>query len=286
MQPTRLANEMRFSVITVCWNDHPGLRKTHGSLVSQTLRDYEWLVIDGASTDGTVEWLKGHDCPKCTWISEPDSGLYDAMNKGLQRASGEYLIFMNSGDSFVDGRVLERVADATDRVEPRPDFVFGDSIDSTETTDLWYRKAKTHTSLWRGMFTQHQAMFFSRARVGDLRYRLEYPLSADYAFIGEFLREDDRGPATTLKVDFPICCFALGGQSWSRRIDALYDDYRIRRDILRLTLWVSGGLFLAHLCHTYLKRLVPSLTRRIRYRGTIRGTLIEGTPALPKNNTE
>jgi putative colanic acid biosynthesis glycosyltransferase len=258
---------MRFSVVTVCYNDLQGLQNTCDSLRSQTLGDYEWLVIDGASSDGTVEWLRSLECDRCQWVSEPDAGLYDAMNKGLDRASGDYVIFMNSGDWFAEDSVLERVAGAVDRTEPRRDFVYGDSLDVTESGDRWYRGAKPHTSLWRGMFTQHQAMFFSRARVGNLRYQVDFPLSADYAFIGTFLKGDEkRERATALKLNFPICCFALGGMSWSRRIDALYEDFTIRTNVFGMSLWSSGGLFVAHFAHTYLKRVLPPLTRQMRYR--------------------
>ncbi len=88
---------MLFSVITVTRNNLVGLRRTHESLRIQSCGDYEWIVVDGASDDGTADYLKKTGA---NWVSEPDRGIYDAMNKGIARAQGRWLIFMNAGDEF------------------------------------------------------------------------------------------------------------------------------------------------------------------------------------------
>ena len=99
---------MLFSVITVCRNNLNELILTHASLSGQNCPDYEWIVIDGGSTDGTKEWLEGNHDP-ARWISENDAGIYDAMNKGAAMANGDYLVFMNSGDEFYDPNVLSKI---------------------------------------------------------------------------------------------------------------------------------------------------------------------------------
>lgn len=91
---------MKLSIITVNLNNLEGLKKTYESVVSQTFTDYEWLVIDGGSTDGSREFIEQHQDKFVYWCSEPDKGIYNAMNKGIMRAKGEYLNFMNSGDCF------------------------------------------------------------------------------------------------------------------------------------------------------------------------------------------
>ena len=91
---------MKLSIITVNLNNLEGLKKTYESVVSQTFTDYEWLVIDGGSTDGSREFIEEHQDKFSYWCSEPDKGIYNAMNKGIVRAKGEYLNFMNSGDCF------------------------------------------------------------------------------------------------------------------------------------------------------------------------------------------
>lgn len=91
---------MKLSIITVNLNNLEGLKKTYDSVVCQTFTDYEWLVIDGGSTDGSREFIEQHQDKFAYWCSEPDKGIFNAMNKGIVRAKGEYLNFMNSGDCF------------------------------------------------------------------------------------------------------------------------------------------------------------------------------------------
>ena len=101
----------KFSVITVVWNNLDGLKQTTESLRRQTYRDFEHVVIDGGSTDGTKEWLEGYEADyPIVAVSEPDRGLYDAMNKGIWRASGDLVVFMNGADTFTHDDDLEFVA--------------------------------------------------------------------------------------------------------------------------------------------------------------------------------
>lgn len=101
---------MTFSIITVNYNNKEGLRKTIESVIHQTYRDFEYIVIDGGSTDGSAEVLKEYDKDIDYWVSEPDKGIYNAMNKGIAQAHGDYLNFMNSGDCFYDKNVLENLS--------------------------------------------------------------------------------------------------------------------------------------------------------------------------------
>ncbi len=97
---------MTVSVITINYNDRSGLQKTVTSVIGQTYPDIEFIVIDGGSTDGSSEFLKSKENHFSHWISEPDKGIYNAMNKGIEKATGEYLIFLNSGDVFHDEVVI------------------------------------------------------------------------------------------------------------------------------------------------------------------------------------
>lgn len=100
--------KLKISVITINLNNASGLRKTIESVVSQTFNDFEYVVIDGGSTDGSVDVIKEYDDKITYWISEPDKGIYNAMNKGILKAKGEYLLFLNSGDWLVDEMVLQK----------------------------------------------------------------------------------------------------------------------------------------------------------------------------------
>lgn len=101
---------MKFSVITVNYNNKEGLEKTILSVISQKYKDYEYIIVDGGSTDGSREVIEQYKEHFSWWCSEKDSGVYNAMNKGIIHANGDYLIFMNSGDVFYDETVLSRIA--------------------------------------------------------------------------------------------------------------------------------------------------------------------------------
>lgn len=100
---------MKLSIITINLNKKDGLQKTIDSVVSQTFKDFEWIVIDGGSTDGSKELLEQYTNYFAYWVSEPDKGIYNAMNKGIKVAKGEYLQFLNSGDCLVSPTILSEV---------------------------------------------------------------------------------------------------------------------------------------------------------------------------------
>jgi putative colanic acid biosynthesis glycosyltransferase len=255
---------MRFSVVTICYNDLGGLRRTHESVRGQSCRDFEWVIVDGGSTDGSVEWIKDVVGPSARWASERDRGLYDAMNKGLERARGEYIVFLNSGDCFADADSLaavERVLVATGW----PDFVYGDSIDVYPDGSHAYRPTRGHDTLWRGMFTSHQSMYFARHRIGGLRHALELRFSADYDFVARFLSANGAS-ASTARVPAPLCRFFIGGQSGVHRMRAIAEDNHIRREVLRVSLPVRRALVGLHTLHHWLKQSLPQLTQLARYR--------------------
>lgn len=114
---------MKISVITINYNNKKGLAKTITSTINQTSKDLEFIVIDGASTDGSVEIIREYADKIDYWVSESDKGIYNAMNKGIDRAQGEYCIFMNSGDVFYSEHVIE---DFT-RLSKGSDIVCGDT---------------------------------------------------------------------------------------------------------------------------------------------------------------
>ena len=99
-------SNVKISIVTVCYNAVAVIEKTIQSVLSQTYRNIEYIVIDGASTDGTIDVLKKYQTKISCFISEPDEGIYDAMNKGLKIATGEWICFMNAGDFFYDTEVL------------------------------------------------------------------------------------------------------------------------------------------------------------------------------------
>lgn len=102
--------DVKISIITINYNNKDGLIKTIDSVINQSFKTFEWIVIDGDSTDGSKELIESYQNYMNYWVSEPDNGIYHAMNKGIDKAKGEYLLFLNSGDCLYDVDVLEKSA--------------------------------------------------------------------------------------------------------------------------------------------------------------------------------
>ena len=115
---------MNVTIITVCRNHAKELEKTIQSVENQTWQKKEYIVIDGASTDETLEVIQQHGDSITQWISEPDQGIYDAMNKGIRLAQGQWVIFMNAGDTFASTDTLQRVFQESQEA----DVIYGDVI--------------------------------------------------------------------------------------------------------------------------------------------------------------
>ena len=188
-----------FSVITITFNNRDGLRKTAASVQSQIYKDIEWIIIDGHSNDGTQNDFTNFSSAKI--ISEPDQGIYDAMNKGINLATGDYLIFMNAGDVFADENVLIEISK---QCISQHDFIYGDSHE-----DHHFKPTRDHSKINWGMPTHHQAMLYSRRALADMRYDLSYKIAADYDLTLRFLKI----ARNILYVPIPICIFEVGGVS-------------------------------------------------------------------------
>ena len=100
---------MKLSIVTINLNNVAGLHETIISVLNQSSADLEYIIIDGGSTDGSAELIKEYSDRIYYWVSEPDSGIYNAMNKGIRKASGEYLLFLNSGDALASDNIVEEV---------------------------------------------------------------------------------------------------------------------------------------------------------------------------------
>jgi putative colanic acid biosynthesis glycosyltransferase len=258
---------MSFSIITVCYNDFGGLQNTYHSVKNQTIADFEWIVVDGASTDGTTAWLSGLEEYRLKWSSEPDKGIFDAMNKGIAKATREYMIFMNAGDEFNGDQMLEKIRGAIERQKKEPYFIYGDAIDITSANKSLLKVAKPYTLFYKTMFTSHQAMLFNKSfgLKYNINYPLEYKYTGDYAFVASYLKkikEEDR----ILRLDFPVCRFSLGGTNEIHRFKALKEDYKIRIEIVGLSRINALALYQLHYLHTVLKKSIPRFAQLLRYK--------------------
>ena len=259
---------MKISIITVCRNDINGLQNTFASIQAQDFHDIEWCVIDGNSSDGTVAWLRDKHKLKGSWLSEPDNGIYDAMNKGVLLSTGRYILFMNSGDEFAGPNVISNIVHHINYEKITPDFIYGDSLDVEENGQSYYRKALPASYIKVGMITRHQAMFYRRECISNEKYPSNFKLSGDYALTANLLMKEN---INVLKVNFPICQFSSGGKHDIHRLKALLEDFKIRREILKENLATSLLLFCVHLVHHYIRIIAPSLNKKIIYKTRVQG---------------
>ncbi len=175
---------MKLSIITVNYNDAKGLERTIISVISQTFRDFEFIVIDGGSTDGSVDVIKKYESNIDYWVSEADGGIYQGMNKGLRKAKGSYVNFMNSGDSFHAPDVLEQIFS----LNTDADIITGTHIGSPHPNIG--KDGITMYDLCTGA-VDHQASFIRREVALRHPYDEKYRIVSDWKFFIEALIFDN-----------------------------------------------------------------------------------------------
>ena len=172
---------MRYSIITINYNNYNGLRKTIESVINQSCKDFEYIVIDGGSTDGSREILEQYADRIDYWVSEPDNGVYYAMNKGIRAAKGEYLNFMNSGDIFYNKDVLARVTSEGSNA----DILVGKDYHYNEDIHKGFSSILPPRISMVTFFMEtlpHQGTFIKRSLFADTLYDESLRIAADWAF--------------------------------------------------------------------------------------------------------
>lgn len=168
----------KLSIITVVFNGASTLEKTINSVLSQTYDNIEYILVDGGSTDNTIEILKKYDDSNLSWVSEPDKGIYDAMNKGIERASGDWLYFLGADDQFYNNNVLKAVFGETDIMNY--DFIYG-NVKSEAFKNVYDGEFDFEKLLKKNI--SHQAIFCHKnifLTIG--KYNLKYKTHADWDF--------------------------------------------------------------------------------------------------------
>lgn len=173
----------KFSIITVCYNAKATIEDTIQSVISQTYHHVEYIIVDGASKDGTLDIVNRYRAHIAVIVSEPDKGLYDAMNKGIGLATGDYLCFLNAGDSFHEDDTLQQMVHSIHTLR-LPDVLYGETalVDHEDHFLRMRRLSAPEILTWKsfrqGMLVCHQAFFPRRDLV--MPYDLRYRFSADF----------------------------------------------------------------------------------------------------------
>ena len=213
----------RITIITVVFNDRIGLEKTIQSVITQAYDSKEYIIIDGGSTDGTVDVIKKYQDRIDKWISEPDKGIYDAMNKGIKMASGEWINFMNAGDVFVDPIVLNTLAPYF--VESN-DVVYGNIVKNI-FGNLYEYKAGGHKLIESKRFPTmgfcHQASFVKTKLAQRVLFDTNFLYAADFKMMHALFKEG----MTFVHVNIPVALYDLKGFSSNNLYSCNLEKYII-----------------------------------------------------------
>ena len=232
-----------FSIITVTYNAASTLPATLASVKEQSCRQYEYIVMDGLSKDNTVEMAKAADIPNARIFSSSDKGLYDAMNKAIDEATGDYLIFLNAGDAFHAPDTLQTIADAI-VANGRPDIVYGQTqlVNANRQRigdrHLIAPEELTFKSFAQGMLVCHQAFIASR-KIAQ-HYDLQYRFSADYERCLRCLKQSSKN----VYVPHTIIDYLSEGLTTANRKASLKERFNI-------------------MCHYY--GTIPTIVRHLKF---------------------
>jgi glycosyltransferase involved in cell wall biosynthesis len=213
----------KLTVITIVYNNVRDIERTVLSVLNQTYPNIEYIVIDGASADGTLEILKKYEGRISKLISERDKGIYDAMNKGLAMASGDYILFMNSGDEIYASDTVEKVF----ATAPNADIYYGETeMYNEDWKSLGQRRHKAPESFtWRdfkyGMSISHQAIYIRRSLTEP--YDTQYKLSSDIDWIIKAAKKAGKIVNTGLYV----AKYLVGGMSKKKHRQSLIERFHI-----------------------------------------------------------
>jgi len=231
------------SVITVTRNAAPLLSRTIDNISSQNGSHFEYIVIDGASTDGSQEMLASSQRVD-RWISEPDKGIYDAMNKGVRMASGQWILFMNAGDTFATADVTAKLISAADEY-PEADVIYGDVIRCGDTPgDESLRKASDTLKGHRLAFC-HQSVICRREHLLRHPFDIRHRYSADF----KFFRTLQKRGCRFVHLNLPVARFDVTGISTTNRSRGLADNISVITEVDGL---IRGLPALLHLLPTYI----------------------------------
>lgn len=217
----------KFSIITITYNAASVIEPTLASVAAQSYRNFEYLLIDGGSTDDTVAKAKASGIEFAHIVSERDNGLYDAMNKGIKLAKGDYLCFLNAGDAFHSSDTLERIVAAIPDGNSLPDILYGETAEVDEKRCFVRMRRlsvpeKLHwKSFKQGMLVCHQA-FYARRDLAPL-YDLKYRLSADVDWCIKIMKRSEN----MVNVGFTVVDYLQNGLSLQNHRASLIERFKI-----------------------------------------------------------
>lgn len=244
----------KLSIITITYQAEAYIERTFQSVFEQgCANEIEYIVVDGASKDRTLEIIEAHKSQIQSFFSEKDQGIYDAMNKGMHRAKGDYILFLNAGDTFASASTLKNILS---ELESNPDVLYGEAVFvNNEGQSLGLRSEVTPHHLpahlnWKhfrfGMLVCHQA-FIAKRNIAPF-FNLTYRLSSDIDWEIQVLKKS----RLILKSQAPICNYLMGGasvqnlkRSWMERYQVLKSHFGFLPNLMNHLIIILRGLIFA-----------------------------------------
>ncbi|GHZ48428.1 Putative glycosyltransferase EpsE [Vibrio cholerae] len=234
------------TVVTVVYNGEAFLEDTILSVINQTYDNVEYIIIDGGSTDGTLDIVRKYEHAIDYWVSESDKGIYDAMNKGIFLSTGKWINFMNAGDSFSTPDIMYNVSCHTD-----VDVIYGDALVLYEQRPPIVRLAGLVCRLKRGSQFFHQSAFTDTYLLKKLGFDERYKFAADFDF---FFKAHLLG-ASFKKIDCVVCNYAAGGISDVKRVQVIREFVSIVKPNDFLKIYYANKIFMEY-CKNKIKRFL------------------------------
>jgi glycosyltransferase involved in cell wall biosynthesis len=217
---------VKLSIITVNKNNAAGLEKTMQSVVTQTFTDFEYIVIDGGSDDGSVEIIKKYSDKVTYWVSEPDTGIYNGMNKGIKQAHGDYCLFLNSADWLIAAETLANVFDEIAGLD-EVDVYYSDLMNADGSL-LCYAKDISVNSLIYGTISHQNSLIKRDLFIEHGYYNESLSIASDWEF---FLRECHVYKIKFMHIDTNIAIFDMDGISMNKTDARKIEDERVIRNV-------------------------------------------------------
>lgn len=253
---------MKISIITVCFNSRSTIEDTILSIAAQNHRDVEYIIIDGGSTDGTVELIKKHADKIVKWVSEPDKGIYDAMNKGIKLASGEIIGTLNADDVYANEHVIDQIAAVFN--DPSVDACYGDlvyvkKLNLNKIVRFWSAGPYFPRAFSTGWCPPHPT-FFVRRNIYEKhgRFDLDFSLAADFELMLRFI---EKKLVNTVYIPSVLVKMRLGGATNRSLRNIIAQNKEIIRAFKINIIDLSTPTFFVKKLCTRLKQFFPGLYR-------------------------
>ncbi|WP_164970297.1 glycosyltransferase family 2 protein [Halarcobacter ebronensis] len=210
---------MKISIVTIVLNDKQNIENTILSVLSQDVQ-FEYLVIDGGSTDGTLDIIEKYRDKIDIFLSEKDAGIYNAMNKAIDLANGEWICFMNSGDMFYNSDVLKTILP---NLDDNVDIVYGDQEVRYASKRKILKANISIQDIWKGMIFSHQSCFVKKDILKEFRFNESNRITADYELFYSLFKANK----TFSYIPMIVASVSAGGLSDIRRIESIVSRWKI-----------------------------------------------------------